>query len=91
MIKNEINVLRKIGPQEGIAGFYEVYQQADKIVLITEFVAGPDLYQLLKRKKVIKERKACFLIQQIAAALEKIHGYFVNYELSSVLVMFIGI
>ena len=43
MVKNEHDCLKKMN-HPGILNVFEMFQQADKAVLIMEFVEGGDLY-----------------------------------------------
>ena len=45
------------------------------MVLIIEFVAGGDLYQMIKKKKKINERNSAILMKNVVEALEEIHKY----------------
>ena len=38
-----------------------------------EFVAGGDLYQMIKKKKKITERNSAILMKGVAEALEEMH------------------
>lgn len=40
-----------------------------------EFVAGGDLYQMIKKKKKITERNSAILMKGVVEALEEMHKY----------------
>lgn len=61
MVKNEAFILRKL-IHDNIVKVHEVFQQQDKVVLVMDYIAGPDLYQLIKRKKSISEKNAAIII-----------------------------
>lgn len=61
MIQNEYECLKQMN-HPNIMKFYEIFQEEDKIVLITEILEHGDLYSYLKSSK-LSEKEAALIIK----------------------------
>ena len=72
-LTNEINILRMLD-HPNIIKLYEIYQDSACIYLITEFMGGGDVYQVLTRKKILNESQAAKVLKQVLLAVNYLHG-----------------
>lgn len=72
-IQNEIEIL-KVLDHPNIIKLHDVIKDSEsKIYLITEYCAGGDLVQYLKRKKVLGELEVQRIVHQVGAGLEELY------------------
>jgi len=72
-LTNEINILRMLD-HPNIIKLYEIYQDSACIYLITEFMGGGDVYQVLNRKRILNESQAAKVLKQVLLAVNYLHG-----------------
>lgn len=73
--RTEIETLR-ICQHQNIMRLYEVFENADNIYLVLEYLAGGNLYNYAKERHYdIKEEKSKKFIKSIATALNYMHKY----------------
>jgi len=63
----------KILEHPHIVELIDVYEDAHKIFIVTEFVTGGELFHYLENKKFLPEDEAALVIYQILATLKYIH------------------
>jgi len=54
-IQKEIQILRMLTDRQQFLQLYEVFEEEDSIILITEYLDGGDLYSKLKQVKQFSE------------------------------------
>jgi len=73
--RSEIETL-KMCQHPNIMRLFEVFENAENIYLVLEYLGGGSLYNLLKEKHFsISERMACNYIHSVAHALHYLHTY----------------
>ena len=55
-IKKEISILKLLKGRENFLQFYEVFEEEECVIMITELVDGGDLYKKLKQVKKFSEQ-----------------------------------
>eukprot|EP00347_Sterkiella_histriomuscorum_P003374 403364539 len=72
LLEQEIQNMKE-SDHPNIAKLYEVYSDQNYIHLVSEFCEGKELLHLLRRDKIIEERKACSIMRQMLAAVRYLH------------------
>ena len=73
--RTEIETL-KLCKQQNIMRLYEVFENADNIYLVLEYLGGGNLYNFMKEHKFeIKESLIKRIIKSVACALNYLHSY----------------
>lgn len=75
MLKNECNALQNF-KHKYIIELYEIYQEENELILITEYLPGGEIYKRLRKMKKFSEQMASEIIFYIAKALRFLHKYF---------------
>jgi len=73
-IKNEKDILKQAN-NEFILSLSFLFQTNERIYFVTPFIKGGDLFQLLKKTKIINEETVKFYCAQIAIALQRLHDF----------------
>ena len=74
LLRNEVETLR-LCQQEHILHLHEVLETDGEVVLVTETLAGGDLFSYLERRSFkLSEKRAATLIAALGSALEYLHG-----------------
>lgn len=71
-VEKEINALRLCN-HPNIVRFHEVLEVEDTVYLVLEYVPHGELFDYIKRKKLLSEPEAVFLARQISSALLYCH------------------
>ena len=71
--EREIEVLRSLS-HPNIVDLYEVYQHNDCFYLITEVMAGEDLYESIKKKRDFSETKIKTIARQLLQTVNYLHS-----------------
>lgn len=72
-IITERRVLREAGPHPFVIECHSGFQTADAVVLILEYLAGGDMYDLLKKYGCLSEDQARFYLAEILVGLQELH------------------
>lgn len=71
----EIDIMRQCR-HPNIIKLYDVFENRKSIYIVTEYLEGGDMFTYLeKRKFEISEKRACYLIHSLAAALYYLHSF----------------
>lgn len=71
-IKTEIEILKKLA-HPSIMALYDVINSAESLVLVTEYLPGGELYNLIQEKGSLTECQAKSIFKQVLLALEFCH------------------
>lgn len=69
---NEINILRQLDHPH-IIKLYEIYQDNNNIYMITEFLEGGEVFDILVKKRALSESVAAKIIKQVLQAINYCH------------------
>ncbi|CDW73027.1 protein kinase domain containing protein [Stylonychia lemnae] len=72
-LSNEINILRQLD-HPNINKLYEIYQDKHHIYMITEFLGGGELFDILVKKRCLGESIAAKIIKQVLQAINYCHS-----------------
>lgn len=72
-LSNEINILRQLD-HPNIIKLYEIYQDTNHIYMVTEFLGGGELFDVLVKKRCLSENIAAKVIKQILQAVNYCHN-----------------
>jgi calcium-dependent protein kinase len=70
---NEINILRSLDHPH-IIKLFEIYQDSANIFMITEFLGGGELFDVLLKKRCFNENIAAKIIKQVLLAINYLHN-----------------
>lgn len=71
-IKTEVEILKKLS-HPGVLALYDVIKTAKNLILVTEYLPGGDLYNVIQENITIDESRAKGLFKQIVLAMEYCH------------------
>jgi len=72
-IRNEIRIWEWL-EHEGLVRLVDVHESAEKLLLVTEYMRGGDLFEALSKLDKFSERQACFVARQITSAVAYLHS-----------------
>ncbi|KAJ3256391.1 camp-dependent protein kinase catalytic subunit [Boothiomyces macroporosus] len=78
-IMNEKNILFEL-KHPLLVDLYHTFQSPSNLFMVMEFVAGGDLFTLLRRSKMFAEPQAKFYVVEVLAVLEYLHSMKVVYR-----------
>jgi len=67
-LSNEINILRQLDHPH-IIKLYEIYQDSSHIYMVTEFLGGGELFDVLVKKRALSESISAKIIKQVLQAI----------------------
>ena len=70
--KNEIAILKQLD-HPNIVSLYEVYSDNDFIYIVTEYLTGGELFDLVNNRKLFDEKAAAKVMKQILSAVSYCH------------------
>ena len=73
-IRNEVNVLRKIGSHPCIVKLVAAYESKEQIHIVTELMEGGELFDYICEKEQLTEAEAVQIVRRIASALAYLHS-----------------
>jgi len=73
-VDREMRVMRQLSGHIGIAQLLECSETPRYLYIIMEYCAGGSLLDHVREKRKLSEKEACWLFQQILAALQHCHG-----------------
>ncbi|XP_012271025.1 uncharacterized protein LOC105694698 [Orussus abietinus] len=73
-IRREIQIMSSV-QHPNIIHIYEVFENKEKMVLVMEYAAGGELYDYLRKRKVLSEKEARRIFRQIAIAVYYCHKH----------------
>ena len=72
-LSNEINIMRELDHPH-IIKLYEIYQEKQHIYMITEFLSGGELFDVLIKNRNLNENIAAKVIKQVFQAVNYLHN-----------------
>ena len=72
-LQNEINILRQLD-HPNVIKLFEIYQDTSNIYMVTEFLGGGELFDVLVKKRCLSESIAAKIIKQVLQALTYCHS-----------------
>ena len=71
-VTREIKILKQVR-HPNIIQLYEIIENSKQLFLVMEYVSEGELFELIVKKKRLKEHEACRFFQQIIAGVEYLH------------------
>ena len=65
LFTREIYYTRKLTKNKGIVNYVDDFQEEKRLFLVTEYCNGGDLEAYLKKKKIISEKEAVYILSSI--------------------------
>ncbi|CAI5740315.1 unnamed protein product [Hyaloperonospora brassicae] len=73
-IQAEIDVMKLLGTHENIVSLYDVLDLDDETIMLTEFVAGGELFDYIVDMGSVSEKDAAHLLCGVCRALDYVHN-----------------
>ena len=73
-IRNEVDVLRKIGSHPCIVKLVAAYESKEQIHIVTELMEGGELFDYICDQEQLTEKEAVLIVRRISSALAYLHS-----------------
>ena len=74
-IRNEVKILKRISQNDYIVQLFEIYENAQELILIFELMEGGDLYEKVKSRQHYTEKEVWLIFLQIVKGVEFLHSH----------------
>lgn len=74
-IRNEVKILKRISQNDYIVKLFEIYENAQELILIFELMEGGDLYEKVKGRHYYTEKEVWLILLQIVKGIEFLHSH----------------
>lgn len=71
-VTRQIQILKQVH-HPNVVQLYEIMQTPKQLLLVMEYVAKGELFDLITKKKIIRQPEACNYFRQLVAGIEYLH------------------